>query len=133
MAWTIIRNFSFSFRPIYYFSRIFGLIPFSIIHDINGDVLKSKVRKIDGVLFAAFIILHLIFSTYFCMSPLIVESPTIPNAWIFLEKLIRALIHFHNIMIGIINMYNRDRIINILKMFDTFDKEVTIFQSYFCF
>lgn len=33
---TIKLNFAYSIRPIYYFSRVFGLMPFSIVSDVDG-------------------------------------------------------------------------------------------------
>lgn len=130
MVLPIKRNYSYSYsiRPIYYIFRVFYLIPFTIVQDTNGNVVSSKVRLIDGVLFATFIMLHLNFLHYHYMKP-IVQSSDIPHVLTYGDKILPILVHTHNIIIIIMNMYNRERIINIIKMFDTIDKEV----NNFCF
>lgn len=124
MAWSINRAFSFGIQPIYSFSRVFGLIPFSIVHEINGDVITSKVRTIDGILFAASIILQVILAVYHYMR-LYVESQGVPYVLILASKILPSLANFYTIMIIVMNMNNRHKIINIIRMFNTVDKEVT--------
>lgn len=40
-----------SYRPIYIVLRIFGLMPFSIVFDSNGDIHRPVVRKLDALWF----------------------------------------------------------------------------------
>lgn len=42
-------------RPFYYLSRLFGLIPFSINYDPNGQV---RVSRLDGLWFMASLLLY---------------------------------------------------------------------------
>lgn len=131
MAWSTTRHFSYSFRSIYYFSRIFCYIPFTIeFPDTVGDNLTSKVRLIDGVLCASFIILHLILSTYFNMKA-VSQSLEIPHVLRLSGHVLPALGHYQNVIIIIMNMFNRNKIINIMKMFNTIDKEVIIVNDCF--
>lgn len=54
------RNFIRSLSPIYYFSRAFGLMPFSIVHNANGDFQAIEVKKIDFLWFTVSISLYMI-------------------------------------------------------------------------
>lgn len=125
MAWS--KTFLYSIQSIYYFCRIFCLIPFSIVYDVKQNILTSKVRVIDGVLFVIFILIQLNCSAYYFMSPLL-QSSEMPHVLIHCDQIIRALVHFHSSIVIIMNMYNRHKIISIMKMFDTIDEEVTIFN-----
>lgn len=40
-------NFTNAFRPIYYFSRVFGYMPFKFIYDSNGEVQKPRFTAPD--------------------------------------------------------------------------------------
>ena len=57
-------NFMDSFRPVYYFSRIFGLLPFSFIYDSNGDVQKTKITKFDGLWFLISMFVYVLMSFF---------------------------------------------------------------------
>lgn len=129
MALSIAKKNSFSFRPIYYFSRLFGFFPFSIVYDTNGEILRSKVRVIDGVLFAALIFLHFASASYYHMRPSM-RSP-IPHVFGIANKITYQMIHYHNVIIITMNMYNRQKIINIIKSFNIIDKKVTTILMHF--
>lgn len=45
-------NFSECFRPIYIFSRIFGLLPYTIECDANDDIKNTRVKMFDFICFA---------------------------------------------------------------------------------
>lgn len=45
------NNFAYTIRPICYISRIVGLFPFTIIHDLNGDVQEARVTLLDFLWF----------------------------------------------------------------------------------
>lgn len=59
-------TFAHCFRPIYIFSRAFGLMPFSIICQSNGGVRESKVTKFDALWFAHWLCL-LLFGIVFAL------------------------------------------------------------------
>lgn len=40
-------NFAYGFRPIYYFSRIFGLMPFTFVYNSKGKIDGLKVGLVD--------------------------------------------------------------------------------------
>lgn len=40
-------DFAYNFRPNYYISRVFGLMPFTIAYDLNGDIQGAKFTKFD--------------------------------------------------------------------------------------
>lgn len=124
MAWSIFRNFLNSFRLIYFISRVFCFIPFSIIRDLNGNIVTSKIRVFDGVLFMAFITLHFVTSVYYYMIP--VRQLLGISQVLKFHRILPISIHNNIVMILIMNMYNRQKIINIIKMFNIIDEEVTI-------
>lgn len=60
-------TFAHGFRPIYIISRAFGLMPFSITFQSNGDVQKSNVSKFDVLWFAIWLCLFL-FGIWFVLT-----------------------------------------------------------------
>lgn len=125
MAWFIIRNFSYSFRIMYYFSRILCIIPFSIVHNPNSNIVTSKVRARDGVFFGIFIVLNLIlFADNFLKTS--AHATEMPLVLRFFGQIFLVLVPCYNIIMTIMNMYNRHKIIKIIKMFSAIAEEVTI-------
>lgn len=118
------RSFVHSFRPIYYWSRVFGLMPFSIIYDPNGDVEKPRVRAIDGLLFAVFIVVRLWFSVNSLRKIHISSSSDVPWVLSVGGYTLLTLNLTCGALMTVMNMYNRHKIVNILKMFSTIDKQV---------
>lgn len=43
------ENFEYCFRPIYYFSRAYGQIPFTITYYKNGAIDGVKIYKRDYI------------------------------------------------------------------------------------
>lgn len=41
--------FSYGFRPIYYFSRVIGLMPYSMVHNKNGEIQEHRIYYRDGL------------------------------------------------------------------------------------
>lgn len=52
-------TFAYCFRPIHIVSRAFGLMPFSITFDSNGEIQKSNVSKFDVLWFVVWLCLLL--------------------------------------------------------------------------
>lgn len=117
-------SFTQSFRPIYYFSRMFGLMPFSIINDSNGEAQEPRISKLDGLWFVVAI------CTYLAMGYITYENaaPKDPNSMPYKLLFVDSIIFFPEIILGIFiigfEMCNRFKLINILKEFITFDTEV---------
>ena len=118
-------NFSYSLRPIYYFSRTFGLFPFTIVYDTNGDVQSARVTVFDFLWFIITVCMYLLLAWLSYGNKLPVganESPLLILGDLVL--LIIGLI-FGSAMI-VFDMYNRSRLINIIKKFTKFDMEVNV-------
>lgn len=117
-----VRTFNFmdSFRPVYYFSRIFGLMPFSIIcDDTNGEVQQSKITKFDGLWF----VISLCFPS---LMGYFVQASIKPQLIFLLDYVFEISAFIYWILSIVVNMFYRSRFINILKKITTFDEEVRI-------
>lgn len=124
-------NFVNNISPIYYLSRAFGLLPFSVDRNSNSDILRAKVGVKDLFWFVTSISIYL-FSV-------------IINYMTFMARLeeheqgsILILGDHLNLIFGlcygafviIMDMYNRNRIIAILNKFAVFDRMVTYIHKY---
>lgn len=122
-------DFVYSFQPIYYFSRIFGFIPYSIIFHSNGAIQTARIKVTDVLWSMLFVSLNLLFAIQFILffgrEGFLDESITLTydtKSIVFLRKLCNC--------IGIAyNLLNRFKFIEILKNINTFDKKVS--QSMF--
>lgn len=117
-------NFAYSVRPIYYFARVFGLFPYTIVHDTNDDIKEARVTFIDICWFVLSICVYLFLAIY-CYENL--QLPTDPNVSYVLilgdySLLILGLIFGAAVIVA--DMYNRNKFMDIMKKFNSFDKEV---------
>lgn len=118
-------HFAFSFRPIYYFMRSFGRMPFTVIYDSNGAAQETRVTPVDIIWFLIALSLYLLAingdqmweNTYKIWSS--TEMFILTNKiWTYLEVI---LCMFCVIM----DLCNRFKLIEIVKNFGIFDKEVS--------
>lgn len=120
------RNFVYSFLPIYYFSRFFGLMPYTIIYDSRGEIQTQQIRTIDGVWFTVSICIYVLaaLSNYQTVK-LPDEMTEVPFALYIghYTLLIEGLL-VCAIAIGF-DMNNRYKLVVILNAFIEFDKEVS--------
>lgn len=70
-------TFSYSLRPIYYFSRIFGLLPFTIVYDTNGDVYEARVTCFDILWFIISVCLYLLLALFSYTNIQLPEGPNV--------------------------------------------------------
>lgn len=126
-------NFSCSVRPIYYFSRAFGLCPFTLVYDSNGDIQEARVTTLDIIWFLISTILYL-FMAFFCYANM--HRPQDTG-----ESQILLIGDYAHLIFGLINgaimvsldMFNRHKFIDFIKKIITFDKEVCkLFTFRFC-
>lgn len=116
-------NFIYSFRPFYFFCRIFGMMPFSIVCDSRQNTKKPKVFWFDGLWFAVSMCLYL--SMTF-LSYRNLKIPKYSNASYILilgdsfHKLSGLI--FGALIIGM-DMCNRFKLLKIWRKFIIFDKE----------
>lgn len=115
-------NFEYAIRPIYYSSRIIGLWPFSMSHDLNGVIQTTRISLFDGVWFLISLV------QFFTATIFTYESiKYMPN----LNLMIIIFNHIFHIMglatgpvIIILDLFNRNKVANILASFTIFDNEV---------
>lgn len=123
-------------KPMNYFLRTLGLMPFSIYRVPNGNILKSKVRKWD-VMWSLFTLC--IYSSCVFISleygNLQQESHAHNKSFIHIYRGVIA--HNLHTTLGVIfcilfvtmDMCNRNEIVDLFNKFVIFDKEVTNFTN----
>lgn len=118
-------NLLHSFRPTYFVSRVFGLMPFSIVSYPNGDIGGPKVGIFDGLWFA----ISLSFYTcgVYVASTYQIYNQTVSNISVVLT-IGYTVCFLLGLMLGFISiisdMGNRVKLVNIVKNFAIFDQEV---------
>lgn len=120
---SVPTNFAYCFRPIYYFSRIFGLLPFTIIYDWNGDHQEARVEIIDFVWFIVSILMYLLMAVYCYMafSPDRSEKSYILDSGDYILLILGSII---SAVYVAMDMHNRHILIDIMKRIATFDKDL---------
>lgn len=122
-----IMHFTRVFRPIYFFARFCGLMPFSIQRTINtqNERFEPHVSKFDGLWFAISMCFYLtmVANTFFGEIILPHESNDHLNAIILGNHLLRLMILIFGGFALIMDMCNRYKLINILNKFTVFDQE----------
>lgn len=114
-------------RPIYYFSRILGLLSFSIIRDMNGEIQNIRVHLFDLLWFMVSICVFLILIIMACISVDLPQKTNSTRLLIFGQRVHSILVLINAAIMIIMDMCNRFRILNIVQKFTTFDKEVSTF------
>lgn len=117
-------NFARSLRPIYQFSRAFGLMPYTITCDENINFKGVRVRPFD--------ILWCIISISLCITMAVVYYQNIeltndPNVSIVLQigdAMLLGVVLIYACTIIILDMINRFKLIKILKSLNCFDNTV---------
>lgn len=122
-------NFAYSFRPIYYCSRIFGLKPFSIIFDSNGQVQEPRVRICDGLWFVISICSYLSLTYVLYQERMHPGVSSLPSILKIGGNIHMILSHVFSAFIVAMDMFNRSKLVDILKMFNTFDDEVSQYTN----
>lgn len=110
-------NFVDSFRPVYYFSRLFGLMPFTINCDSYGDVQKSTITKFDGFWLVISVVLY-------SLMPFFINVLSGPFFVIILGYIFAIIGFIYSVLKILVDVCNRSKYIAILKKITIFDKEV---------
>lgn len=116
-------DFAHCFRPIYYCSRIFGFMPFSIVYDSSAAIHKPSPRAFDLLWFIISISIYVstIIGFYIQRAEIPFSASQILNdiAWF---GMISSLVFG---VIGIsLDMCNRFKIVNIFNEFNRIDEKV---------
>lgn len=115
-------NYLYSFRPIYYFSRFFGLMPFSIIYDSSGEVQRPIITIFDGLWFVISMCSYS-FAVFLSIRLKIMKQPS-PTFVTILGNTFIMMTILYGVLAVAIDMCNRYKFIEIVKKFTGFDKEV---------
>lgn len=129
-----IVHFSRIFRPIYIFSRICGLMPFTIQRSrTHNEQYEPRVSKWDGLWFAITFCFFLAMVTNTFLGEIILPHESIHelNAIILGNHLLRLMILIFGVFALIMDMCNRYKLIEILNKFSIFDHEANFHQIYF--
>lgn len=117
-------NFAYSIQPIYYFSRIYGFMPFKLVYDSNGSIKGARITVIDVLWSIVTIGLHLFAAIHFslnagCTSG--IKSVILAHGTKTLVILLRL---FNFLCIGM-EICNCLKLADILKKLNNFDEEAS--------
>lgn len=118
-------NFAYSFRPIYYFSRVFGLMPFSVKYDSNGQPQMPRVGILDSLWFVTTICVYLSMAYISYQQMTLPQDPNAPKVLVFSEYLLQILGLVYGALIIGMDLCNRFKLVDVLKQLTTFDKEAS--------
>lgn len=117
-------DFAYSFLPVYYFSRVLGLLPYSFMCDSEGELQAPQVDLIDGIWFllSMFIYVLAAFTNYQMIKmpkQIAISSPLYFGHYtLLIQGLLICAISIA------MDMFNRKKFVTVLKTFIDFDKEV---------
>lgn len=118
-------NFEQVFRPIYYFSRFAGVWPFSIIRNSNGNDRMAHCGPYDVL----WLIVVLCFNLALALNAYEQLREEQAKHVVHIRFIVESIFEmgsFLFITIGIVlDLINRNRLVDILKKFNAFDHEVS--------
>lgn len=125
-AHTTEDNFAISFRPVYYFSRTLGLMPFSMIYDSKSEIQEARVSLFDSIWFVLTICLYLSITYILHQEMNVARDINLPRV-LFVGGYTHVILSFvfASVAVGV-DLCNRHKVIQILKMFSLFDKQVVL-------
>lgn len=115
------NDFTKSLQPLYFFSRAFGRLPFSLVSNLNGEIQRAHIKIFDVIWFALSISVYLFLFIYYFKN-----ISNTSNILVLCNSIAAfALLGLHLITV-LMDLYNRERFIDILKKFGNFDKAVAM-------
>lgn len=119
-------NFVFSIRPVYHFSRACGLMPFSIIENSNGEVQEPRISVFDGLWFTISLCMQSAMAYIFYQNAKITMDPNTKSYFLVLgDYMLYIIVMIYGILVRGMDLFNRFKLIDIMKKFNTFDKEAS--------
>lgn len=123
-------TFTYGIRPIYYLSRVYGVMPFSIIYGPNGEAREPSVNKSDVLWFIFWVFLYSSIIWVINYKLASTESPSESSAVLVYGGFsFLMLIFTSDIVIMAINLCNRFKLIDILSRFTLFDAEASTINA----
>lgn len=120
------KDLGHGFQAIYCFSRCVGLWPFKITYNSNGSIKEARVDLFDKLWLLISICLHSV-ATFFTYGDA-------TNAYIIghfnFAQMIFSMSQIPDYLLGVVciilDMFNRNRLVNVLKNIIIFDREVSL-------
>lgn len=126
---TKIINFTDIFRPIYYFARFCGQLPFTIARNPTDEFHQARVTRLDAIWFILSISLYAAVSFRTAKILTIEINANETEHVLFVGN---AALHIITMAFGILkvvmDMFNRRKLVDMLNKFTKFDHEVTWIQ-----
>lgn len=115
-------SFEHAFRPVYNFTRIFGLWPFSFIQDSHGSIQRTRIKFLDILRSILKIILDLtlIFITYRTLT----QETYLNDAHLAMLNIYKISSLLTGIFGIAFHLIIRNELLGILVKFNTFENEV---------
>lgn len=124
----IVVNFVHVFRPIYYFARFFGQMPFSIVQIASDEFHQPRIRKWDFIWFTISICMYTVLtvfnSWYIFRASLLFRVNKILYLLAWTISTLRFVNFLCALVMLIMDVCNRHRLVNILNKFTAFDRKV---------
>lgn len=119
-------NLVYSMLPLYYCSRAIGLLPFSIVCNPNGEIVKARVRLIDLLWFVISIGFYIFLATFRYLTSTHFASYLNRGSVLMVgDNIILIFGLVYGAVTIIIDMHNRHRIIEMFKKIAIFDNQVS--------
>lgn len=120
-------HFARVFRPIHYFARAFGLMPFSIrLSDTQKEHFKPRISKFDGLWFVISVCFYATMAAHaFNGRTFLPHESSDLNVIGLGNHLLRSMILVFGIFALFFDMHNRYKLVNILNDFTHFDQEAS--------
>ena len=117
-------NLIYGLLPVYFFSRAIGLLPFSIVCNSTGKVQCARVRAFDFIWFVFSIGLYISMALFIYQAMVIPKDPNESVILIIGDNLLLISGLASAVIFILIDMFNRNRLVGILKNLTVFDDEV---------
>lgn len=125
-AYTRKFNFAYTFRPIYYVCRAFGLMPFKITYYSNGTIHGFEITTLDILWFLISMGFNLILTYLMFKNSQHVDN--LKNMSIILvggDFILQVFSMLFDIVLIGMDMCISSRLVRILKKINAFDEEVS--------
>lgn len=119
-------NFAYTFRPVYYFCRVFGLMPFKITYYSNGTIHGFEIATFDIIWFIMSMAFNLILVYYMVDNSEHVEN--LKSMSIILvggDFILQVFSMIFDIIFIIMDMCISAKLVRILQKINAFDEEVS--------
>lgn len=117
-------DFAYTFRPIFYCSRLCGIMTFSMNHDSDGEFLKPRVSRQDVLWFMLWLCINSFMVVVFHKYGDFPFTNAVSPSLYFGEKIVGILPTLGGGLFSILNLYNRFKIVETLNTFKVFDLQV---------